>query len=58
VNNSLKMLFTVRVRTVRYSARAREVSMEKTLSTVRLSKCQAIVSIYLQQTKSLTVQCC
>jgi len=56
VNSGRKLLLTVRVRTMRNSARARKISKEQMLSTVRLAKSKALVATYLQLTKSLTVQ--
>jgi len=42
--------------TVRNSARARKISKEQMLPTVRLPKNKALVATYWQLTKSLTVQ--
>ena len=56
MNSGRKLLLTVRVRTMRNSARARKISKEQMLSTVRLAKSKALVATYLQLTKSLTVQ--
>ena len=41
---------------MRNSARARKISKEQMLSTVRLAKSKALVATYLQLTKSLTMQ--
>ena len=41
--------------TMRNSARARKISKEQMLSTMRLAKSKALVATYLQLTKSFTV---